>query len=234
MKVGEVLSMRFGQRWMMIFLIAIHCPAGAQPTVNPNDLAQLTPQLSQRLKVESFNPMLRKALRGAEHSACLLSLWYNGEGTIQAAQLIRTSGFPAIDQACFAAVMGEKLKPPALIQPELGGWVRRNLIHRFQRFTLVTHWICYHLTIRRERSLVARAAFAKCMSLCPRREMWMPSKSANRQDRRSWIGHALTQSTMHRSCLRRAKANRSWAQPTLYCFGDYRLPQVRRRHNAER
>lgn len=114
--------MRFDQRWIGAVTMAVHGLAAAQPTLNPNDRTELTPQLSRQLAMHASDPLLRKAVGSADRAACLLSVWYDGEGTIQAIQIVRASGFSAIDHACFDAVIGQKLKPPRLLQPELGGW----------------------------------------------------------------------------------------------------------------
>jgi outer membrane biosynthesis protein TonB len=46
----------------------------------------------------------------AKDAACLLSLWYTGDGTIQAVQLLKASGFPSIDQACLQAALGRRFE----------------------------------------------------------------------------------------------------------------------------
>jgi TonB family protein len=112
----------FNPRWAVLVMVGVGALADAQPASTPIDHAELTPQLTQRIWLKAFDLGQRKAAGRADRAACLVSLWYNREGTIQAAQLIRTSGFPAIDQACLAAVIGQQLKPPVLLEPERGGW----------------------------------------------------------------------------------------------------------------
>jgi TonB family protein len=111
-------------------LLAIGGGAGGQATFTPDDRADFTPQFKQALSLKALDASLRHAAGNAGDAACLVLLWYRGDGTILAAQLTRRSGYPGIDQACLAAVIGQKLKPPSLLQPELGGWV-----------SLPIHWV---------------------------------------------------------------------------------------------
>jgi TonB family protein len=84
----------------------------------------LSPQLKQNLLLKGWTMDLRDASGPVEQASCLLSMWFNGDGDILAVQLLRSSGFPRLDNACFAAVIGQRLKPGDLPEPELGGWVR--------------------------------------------------------------------------------------------------------------
>jgi TonB family protein len=62
---------------------------------------------------------LQKTAGSAKEATCLLSLWYAGDGSIQAVQLAKESGFPLIDQACLQAVIGQKVE--GMLPGETGG-----------------------------------------------------------------------------------------------------------------
>ncbi len=60
-------------------------------------------------------------LRSAKRADCAVSLWYAGNGTIHAAQLVAPSGLAVVDQACLQTVLGRTVVPPVGEQA-LGGW----------------------------------------------------------------------------------------------------------------
>lgn len=53
---------------------------------------------------------MQKAAGSAKQATCLLSLWFTGDGMIQAVQLAKASGFPLIGQACLLAALGRRFE----------------------------------------------------------------------------------------------------------------------------
>jgi TonB family protein len=83
----------------------------AQPAAHPGDAIQGL----------VYRPP--KGAGTAKSAHCLVSLWYSGDGVIRAAQLLRVSGFPQIDQRCLQVVIGQRVVlPPS--EREFGGWTR--------------------------------------------------------------------------------------------------------------
>lgn len=118
------------RRWIPL-LTAIGGLAQAQATFTPDGHPMLSPQLTQAVRLKGLDPTLRKSAGDAKDATCLVSVWYNAEGSILAAQLLTTTGFPAVDQACLGTVMGQPLKVPELLDPDEGGWTSFPIHWRF-------------------------------------------------------------------------------------------------------
>jgi TonB family protein len=84
---------------------------------------RLTPgkDLIRALHAKADLLTLDPVARSSKHAQCMVSLWYAGDGTIHAAQLVVPSGLPVVDQACLQTVLGRKVVPPVGEQ-EFGGW----------------------------------------------------------------------------------------------------------------
>jgi TonB family protein len=111
--------------------MAVGGPAQAQATFTPNENPALSPQLTQALQLKGLDPTLRKSVGGAKDATCVVSVWYNAKGSILAAQLLRATGFPPVDQACLGTVIGQPLKVPELLDPDEGGWTSFPIHWRF-------------------------------------------------------------------------------------------------------
>jgi outer membrane biosynthesis protein TonB len=85
----------------------------------PRNGIHLSAQTLQAIYLKGQMLYLQKAAGSAKEATCLLSLWYAGEGSIQAVQLAKASGFPLIDQACLQAVIGQKVE--GMLPGETGG-----------------------------------------------------------------------------------------------------------------
>src|ERR1700689_1521091 len=85
----------------------------------PRDKVHLSAQALQALYLKGPVLWIQKAAGSAKEATCLLSLWFTGDGTIQAAQLAKASGFPLIDQACLQAALGRRFE--GLPEGHLGG-----------------------------------------------------------------------------------------------------------------
>jgi TonB family protein len=75
---------------------------------------RLTPgkDLIRALHAKADLLTLDPVARSSKHAQCMVSLWYAGDGTIHAAQLVVPSGLPVVDQACLQTVLGRKVVPP--------------------------------------------------------------------------------------------------------------------------
>jgi TonB family protein len=112
-------------------LLAIVSLAHAQPTWDPDAKPALTPQLIQSALQRGLNPALSKAAGKVPHASCLLRVWYNAKGTILVEQIIKSSGYPEIDQACLATAIGQPLTVPVPLDPDNGGWTHLPIVWNF-------------------------------------------------------------------------------------------------------
>jgi TonB family protein len=85
----------------------------------PRDKVHLSAQALQAIYLKGGVLYMQKAADSAKEATCLLSLWFTGDGTIQAAQLAKASGYPLIDQACLQAALGRRFE--GLPEGHLGG-----------------------------------------------------------------------------------------------------------------
>jgi TonB family protein len=91
----------------------------------------LSAQALQAIYLKGQLLYMQKATGSAKEATCLLSLWYSGDGSIQAVQLAKASGFLLIDQACLQAVIGHKVE--GMLSGETGGQTHFPI-----------HWIFNH------------------------------------------------------------------------------------------
>lgn len=76
----------------------------------PPNKVHLSAQALQALYLKGPVLWYQKAAGSAKDATCLLSMWFTGDGMIQAAQLAKPSGFPLIDQACLQAALGRRFE----------------------------------------------------------------------------------------------------------------------------
>jgi TonB family protein len=96
----------------------------------PRNHVHLSAQALQAVYLKGQLLFMRKATGSAKEATCLLSLWYAGDGSIEAVQLAKASRFPLIDQACLQAVIGQKVE--GMSPGESGG-----------RTYFPIHWVFY-------------------------------------------------------------------------------------------
>jgi len=85
----------------------------------PRNRVHLSTQALQAIYLSGFRLGAQKAARVAKATSCILSIWYNDDGTVQVAQLVKTSGLPMVDQACLQGVIGQRLE--GVLPGETGG-----------------------------------------------------------------------------------------------------------------
>jgi outer membrane biosynthesis protein TonB len=102
-------------------LIDTNPPSGLSPAGSdvPWNEIHFSAQTLQAIYLKGQLVFAQKAAGSAKEVTCLLSLWYAGDGSIQAVQLVRASGFPLIDQACLQAVIGRRFE--GLLDGDSGG-----------------------------------------------------------------------------------------------------------------
>src|SRR5271167_4655532 len=82
---------------------------GRSPSAEaPPEKVHLSAQAIQAIFLKGQMLWMQKAAGSTKDTVCLISLWYASDGTIQAVQLVRASGFPLVDQACLQAAIGQK------------------------------------------------------------------------------------------------------------------------------
>jgi TonB family protein len=67
-------------------------------------------QALQAMHLKGQQALMQIDTGSHQEVGCFLSLWYSGDGTIQAVQLAKASGFPSIDKACLQAVIGRRIE----------------------------------------------------------------------------------------------------------------------------
>ena len=70
----------------------------------------------------------KQSLKNHEQGKCSLAFFIEADGTVPAAQLLRSSGFPRLDLACFESVIGVPLVPGSLNGTPVAGWYDFNVV----------------------------------------------------------------------------------------------------------
>ncbi len=121
--------MRFARYGMTLLVIA--GVAHAQSSRDLDAKPGITPQVIQSGLLRGLNPGLAKAAGKVDHAGCLLRVWYSDKGAILVEQIVRSSGHSEIDQACLATVIGQPLKVPDFLDPDIGGWIQIPIVWHF-------------------------------------------------------------------------------------------------------
>jgi TonB family protein len=111
-RIGSVLLIVACFAGAMEFRPIVAMPAlesGSSAEV-PREEIHLSAQALQAIYLMGFRLGAQKAARSAKATSCMLSGWYNGDGTVQVAQLVKASGLPMVDQACLQGVIGQRLE----------------------------------------------------------------------------------------------------------------------------
>jgi TonB family protein len=64
----------------------------------------------------------KQALKNHEQGKCILAFFIEADGSVPAAQLLKSSGFPRLDTACFESVIGVPLIPAKINGAPIAGW----------------------------------------------------------------------------------------------------------------
>jgi TonB family protein len=101
---------RAGRYSLGLFLAGTAAFAQMPDEEAPHAKPHLSAQAIQAIHLKGYMLTMQKATGSAKEATCLLSLWYAGDGAIQAVQLAKASGFPLIDQACLQAAIGRRFE----------------------------------------------------------------------------------------------------------------------------
>jgi TonB family protein len=70
----------------------------------------------------------KQSLKNHEQGKCTLAFFIETDGTVPAAQLLKSSGFPRLDTACFESVIGVPLIPATINGTPVAGWYDFNVV----------------------------------------------------------------------------------------------------------
>jgi TonB family protein len=69
-----------------------------------------------------------QSLKNHEQGKCTLAFFIEADGTVPAAQLLNSTGFPRLDTACFESVIGVPLIPATINGTPVSGWYDFNVV----------------------------------------------------------------------------------------------------------
>ena len=72
----------------------------------------------------------KQSLKDHEQGKCSLAFFIQADGTVSAAQLLKSSGFPRLDAACFESVIGVPLIPATINGAPVASWYDFNIVWR--------------------------------------------------------------------------------------------------------
>jgi TonB family protein len=110
-------------------------PASAQDqapsTTTPTD----TPPVRKLGKMDVRHPLHvgsdyypKQSLKNHEEGKCTLAFFIEADGTVPAAQLLKSTGFPRLDTACFESVISVPLIPATINGTPVAGWNDFNVV----------------------------------------------------------------------------------------------------------
>ena len=70
----------------------------------------------------------KQSLKNSEQGKCTLAFFIESDGTVPAAQLLISTGFPRLDTACFESVIGVPLIPATINGTPVAGWYDFNVV----------------------------------------------------------------------------------------------------------
>jgi TonB family protein len=70
----------------------------------------------------------KQSLKNHEEGKCTLAFFIEADGTVLAAQLLKSSGFPRLDTACIESVIGVPLIPATINGTPVAGWNDFNVV----------------------------------------------------------------------------------------------------------
>lgn len=70
----------------------------------------------------------KQSLKSREQGRCTVAFFIQADGTVTAAQMLKSTGFPRLDTACFESVIGVPLIPGAVNGAPTAGWYDFNIV----------------------------------------------------------------------------------------------------------
>ena len=121
------LSSKLASLLLIVGTGALPC-AAQETTPNPSTPTD-TRQLRKLGKMDVRHPLHvgsdyypKKSLQNHEQGTCVLSFYIEADGSVPAAQLLISTGFPRLDTACFESVIGVPLIPATINGTPVAGW----------------------------------------------------------------------------------------------------------------
>jgi TonB family protein len=96
-------------------------PASAQEQTSTTTASADTRPIKKLGKMDVSHPLRvgsdyypKQSLKNHEQGKCTLAFYIEADGTVPAAQLLKSTGFPRLDTACFESVIGVPLIPATI------------------------------------------------------------------------------------------------------------------------
>jgi TonB family protein len=96
-------------------------PASAQEQSSTTTASADTRPIKKLGKMDVSHPLRvgsdyypKQSLKNHEQGKCTLAFFIEADGTVPAAQLLKSTGFPRLDTACFESVIGVPLIPATI------------------------------------------------------------------------------------------------------------------------
>jgi TonB family protein len=120
---------------MVIAVAAISIPASAQETAPGIAPPTDTRPIRKLGRMDVRHPLHvgsdyypKQSLKNHEQGNCTLAFFIEADGTVPAAQLLKSTGFPRLDTACFDSVIGVPLIPATINGSPVAGWYDFNVV----------------------------------------------------------------------------------------------------------
>jgi TonB family protein len=101
---------------------------GTSPSTPPDPL-------TRRGKMDPHHPLHigsayypKESLKHREEGRCALAFYINAEGSVLAAQLLKSTGFPHLDTACMESPIGIPVLPAKLNGTPIAGWSEFKIV----------------------------------------------------------------------------------------------------------
>ena len=110
-------------------------PASAQEQTPSTAAPTDTPPVRKLGKMDVRHPLHvgsdyypKQSLKTHEEGKCTLAFFIEADGTVPAAQLLKSSGFPRLDTACIESIIGVPLIPATINGTPVTGWNDFNVV----------------------------------------------------------------------------------------------------------
>src|SRR5580704_8343652 len=118
---------------MAVVAVAISIPASAQEPP-PSIAAPTDTPVRKPGKMDVRHPLHigsdyypKQSLKNHEQGRCSLAFFVEADGTVPAAQLLKSTGFPRLDTACIESVIGVPVIPATINGTPVAGWYDFNV-----------------------------------------------------------------------------------------------------------
>jgi TonB family protein len=126
---------------LVVFLLSATGTAITSKTASAQEQAPTTTAPTDTRPIRKFGKMdvrhplrvgsdyyPKQSLKNHEQGRCTLAFFIEADGTVPAAQLLKSTGFPRLDTACFESVIGVPLIPATINGSPIAGWYDFNVV----------------------------------------------------------------------------------------------------------